>query len=187
MVEKFHFDNTDIELAERVDDLGVIFDNSLSLTYHIYKICKKGTNAISSIGRIRKHLTKAENLQLLVHALVISRLDYSVKYYLLTVFQNRNLRNYKEFKTLPHTITGINQHEHITPSLQKLHWSPHGLSPTDLSSLQREYQPPRTLPHPPNRFLLFLQWIPRPTVPLCTYIMECPSYCSKKCCFGFVF
>ena len=121
MVEKFHFDNTDIELAERVGDLGVIFDNRLSLTYHIYKICKKATNAIRSIGRIHKYLTKPENLQLLVHALVISRLDsldYSVKYYLLTLFQNRNLRNYKEFKTLPNTITGINQHEHITPSLQ---------------------------------------------------------------------
>ena len=54
VVEKIHFDNTDIELAERVGDPGVIFDNRLSLTYHIYKICKKATNAIRSIGRTRK-------------------------------------------------------------------------------------------------------------------------------------
>ena len=54
------------------------------MTYYINETCKKATNAITSMGRIRKYITK-ENLKLLVNALVISRLDYcnSILYDLL--------------------------------------------------------------------------------------------------------
>ena len=64
-IEKLSFANTVIELTERVCDLGVNLDKNLSLTYHINETCKKATNAIRAIGRIRKYITK-ENLKLLL-------------------------------------------------------------------------------------------------------------------------
>ena len=69
-IEKLFFDSTVIELTEKVRDLGVILDKNLTLTYHINETCRKATNAIRSIGRIRKYRIN-ENLKLLVNALVI--------------------------------------------------------------------------------------------------------------------
>ena len=57
-IEKLSFENTVIELTDRVCDLGVNLDKNLSLTYHINGTCKKATNAIRSIGRIRKYITR---------------------------------------------------------------------------------------------------------------------------------
>ena len=73
-IEKLFFDSTVIELTEKARDLGVILDKTLTPTYHINETCRKATNAIRSIGRIRKYLTN-KNLKLLVNALVISRMD----------------------------------------------------------------------------------------------------------------
>ena len=76
-IEKLSFANTVIELTERVCDLGVNLDKSLSLTYHINETWKKATDTIISTGRICKYITMENlDLKLLVNALVISRLDY---------------------------------------------------------------------------------------------------------------
>ena len=56
-IEKLFFDSTVIELTEKVRDLGVILDTNLTPTYHINETYRKATNAIRSIGRIRKYLT----------------------------------------------------------------------------------------------------------------------------------
>ena len=69
-IEKLFFDSTVIDLTERVRDLGVILDKKLRLIYHINETCRKETNAIRSIGRIRKYPTNG-NLKLLFNALVI--------------------------------------------------------------------------------------------------------------------
>ena len=61
-IEKFFFDSTVIELTEKARDLGVILDKTLTPTYHINETCRKATNAIRIIGRIRKYsLTKTSN------------------------------------------------------------------------------------------------------------------------------
>ena len=59
--EKLSFANTIIQLPKRVCDFGVNLDKSLSLTYHMNETCKKPTNAIRSIGRIRKYTTKGKS------------------------------------------------------------------------------------------------------------------------------
>ena len=69
-IEKFFFYSTVIELTEKVRDVGVILDKNITPTYHINETCRKATNAIRSIGRIRKYRIN-ENLKLLVNALVI--------------------------------------------------------------------------------------------------------------------
>ena len=151
-IEKLFFDSTVIELTEKVRDLGVILDKSLTPTYHINETCRKATNAIRSIGRIRKYLTN-ENLKLLVNALVISRLDYCNS--ILYGLPKRELDKLQRVQnTAARLITGTKQYDHIKPAFQKLHCLPvesriifkvilitfkilHGLSPAYLSEYTR--------------------------------------------------
>ena len=149
-IEKLFFDSTVIELTEKVRDLGVILHKNLTPTYHINETYRKATNAIRSIGRIRKYLTN-KNLKLLVNALVISRLDYCNS--ILYGLPKRELDKLQRVQnTAARLITGTKQYDHIKPAFQKLHCLPvesriifkvilitfkilHGLSQAYLSSL----------------------------------------------------
>ena len=186
-IEKLFFDSTVIELTEKVRDLGVILDKNLTLTYHINETCRKATNAIRSIGRIRKYLTN-ENLKLLVNALVISRLDYCNRIpYGLPKRELDKLQRVQN--TAARLITGTKQYDHIKPALQKLHWLPvesrtifkgilitfkilHGLPPAYLSSLLQEYHPPRSL-RSSSKSLLTV-----PTMNSVTYGERAFSFCA---------
>ena len=111
-IEKLFFDSTVIELTERVRDLGVILEENLTLTNHINETYRKATNALRSIGRIRKYITK-ENLKLLVNALVISRLNYCNS--ILYGLPKQELDKLQRIQnTAARVITGTKQHEHIT-------------------------------------------------------------------------
>ena len=100
-IEKLFFDSTVIDLTERVRDLGVILDKNLRLIYHINETCRKETNAIRSIGRIRKYLTNG-NLKLLFNALVISRLNYCKS--ILYSLPKQNWTDFKELKPLQRAL-----------------------------------------------------------------------------------
>ena len=150
--------STAIELTERVCDLRVNLDENLSLTYRINETCKKATNAIRSIGHIRKYITK-ENLKLLVNALVISCLDYCNSNVLLKheLDKLQRIQN-----TATRLFTGTKRYERIKPALREQHWLPvesritfrvllitfkiiHGLCPACLSSLLQQYYSQRSL------------------------------------------
>ena len=118
-IEKLFFDSTVIELTERVRDLGVILDKNLTLTNHINETCRKATDAIRSIGRIRKYVTK-KNLKLLVNALVISRLDYC--YSILYGLPKQELDKLQRIQnTAARLITGTKQYEHTKPALREIY------------------------------------------------------------------
>ena len=186
-IEKLFFDSTVIELTEKVRDLGVILDKNLTPTYHINETYRKATNAIRSIGRIRKYLTN-KNLKLLVNALVISRLDYCNS--ILYGLPKRELDKLQRVQnTAARLITGTKQYDHIKPAFQKLHCLPvesriifkvilitfkilHGLSPAYLSSLLQEYHPPRSL-RSSSKSLLTV-----PTMNSVTYGERAFSFCA---------
>ena len=136
-------------------------DKNLRLTYHINKTCRKETNAIRSIGRIRKYLTNG-NLKMLFNALVISRLNHceSILYSLPKQELDRLQRVQN---TAARLITGTKQYEHINPALPELHWLPVESRlifkvilitfKFYLSSLLQEYHPQRSLrPSPKSLF-----------------------------------
>ena len=156
-IEKLSFENTVIELTERVCDLGVNLHKNLSLTCHIYETCKKANNAIMSIGRIRKYITR-ENLKLFVNAVVILRLDYCNR--ILYGLPKQELDKLQRIQnSATHLITGTKRYEHIKPALRELHWLPvksriifkvlliitfeilRGLCLAYLSSLLQQYHP----------------------------------------------
>ena len=121
-IEKLFFDSTVIDLTERVRDLGIILDKKLRLIYHINETCRKETNAIRSIGRIRKYLTNG-NLKLLFNALVILRLNYC-KSILYSLPKQELDRLQRIQNTAAGLITETKQYELINPALRELHWLP---------------------------------------------------------------
>ena len=186
-IEKLSFANTVIELTERVCDLGVNLHKNLSLTCHINETCKKATNAILSIGRIRKYITR-ENLKLLVNALVISRLDYCNS--ILYGLPKQELDKHQKIQnTATRLITGTKRYKHIKPALRELHRLPvesriifkvllitfkilRGLCPAYLSSLLQQYHPQRSL-HPSSKLLF--------TVPSVNSVLNVPFLSPHLC------
>ena len=67
--------DSQISSSSKVRDLGVIFDDCLSLDAHISNICRSTHFHLRNIGRIRNLLTFNATAQL-VHALITTRLDF---------------------------------------------------------------------------------------------------------------
>ncbi|XP_056615780.1 uncharacterized protein LOC130430647, partial [Triplophysa dalaica] len=70
-----HLGTTTVTPSKTARNLGVIFDEQLSFNDHIAKTTRSCRYALSNIRKIRPYLTE-HAAQLLVQALVISRLDY---------------------------------------------------------------------------------------------------------------
>ena len=103
-------------------NLGVHFDNNLSMEYHVKMVSKSINAALFKIGKIRKYLDTDTCCQL-INGLMMSRLDYcnSLLYgandsvlYQLQLLQNRAAR----------VITFTSKFDHITQVLKDLHWLP---------------------------------------------------------------
>ena len=109
-----------IKPSEKVRDLGVILDQTLSFDDHISTSCQSAHFHIRNIGRIR-NLLSFDACVTLIHALIGSRLDYcnSLLYNIadamveiLQKVQNQAAR----------ILTRSSRKDHITPVLKQLHW-----------------------------------------------------------------
>ena len=69
-----------IDVTSCAKDLGVIFDNTLSMNGHINLICRKSFNDIRNIYTIRNFLT-LNATKVIVQALVCSRIDFNNSLY----------------------------------------------------------------------------------------------------------
>ena len=65
----------DIYPSSCVRNLGAWFDNKLSTSTHVTKICKAAFYQLHNIRRIKKYLSR-DSLLTLIHAFITSRLDY---------------------------------------------------------------------------------------------------------------
>ena len=63
-----------------VRNLGAWFDRNLSMSTHINKICQSVYYHLHNIRQIRKYLTQ-DSAKLLVQAVIMARIDYSVTVY----------------------------------------------------------------------------------------------------------
>ena len=61
--------------SKKVRNLGVLFDNHLTMSGQINSICRSAPLAIRNIGRIRKYLDQTST-ERLVHAFITSKRDY---------------------------------------------------------------------------------------------------------------
>ena len=101
-------------------NIGVIFYTTLCLNDHITKVCQTCHYWVKNIRHIRCCLSLTAT-QLLVQALVLSRLDYCNALYVgLPQQQLRRLQRIQN--SVAHLITSTPRQEHISPVLMQLRW-----------------------------------------------------------------
>ena len=108
--------------STRAGNIGVLFDESLSMVPQVTAMCKSAFYRLRKIRLIRKHLT-FDAAQLLVQALVTSKLDYcnSLLYGLPknVIKQLRRVQN-----AAARVVTLSPKFCRIKPVLTNLHWFP---------------------------------------------------------------
>ncbi|KAI2655565.1 hypothetical protein H4Q32_017981 [Labeo rohita] len=164
-----HLGTLTITPSSSARNLGVIFDDKLTFKDHIAKTARSCRFALHNIRKIRPFLTE-QATQLLVQALVISRLDYcnallanlpSCTIKPLQMIQNASAR----------PVFNEPKRAHVTPLFITLHWFPiaacikfktlmlayrtaTGSAPAYLHSLLPIYTPSRTLRSASERRLI---------------------------------
>ena len=116
------FASSNIHASSNASNLGIVFDNTLSMEAHIKNMCKSTYFQIRNINSIRKVLDD-DTAATLVHALVTSRLDNgNALLYGITESQLNKLQLAQN--AAARMLTRTRKFDHISPVLQRLHWLP---------------------------------------------------------------
>ena len=152
--------NASITAKPTAKNLGVIFDDRMEMDKHITSICKSTNFHLRNIGSLRNVLSESSTTQL-VHSMITSRLDYCNSL-LAGLPDNQIKRLQRTQNSSARLVSRIKKYEHITPTLQKLHWLPvkerilfktllitykalNGKAPAYISNLLTPYNPSRAL------------------------------------------
>ncbi len=111
-----------ITTSASVRNLGVIFDDQLTFKEHIAKTARSCRFALHNIRKIRPFLTE-HAAQLLVQALVISRLDYCNA--LLAGLPSNTIKPLQMIQNAAaRLVFNEPKRAHVTPLFVSLHWLP---------------------------------------------------------------
>ena len=103
-------------------NLGTWFDNILSMETAINKTCQSVIYHLHNIRRIKRFLC-FEDRKTIVQAVVMSRIDYCNSL-LFGVSSTHLMKLQRVQNAAARLVCSIPKHEHITPSLIRLHWLP---------------------------------------------------------------
>ena len=92
-----HLGNMTVPISNAAKNIGVLFDDALTMKKHVQHTCRVAYFHIHCIGKIR-HLLDRKTTEIMVNAYVTSRLDYGNSLY-STEYQNICLVNSREYKT----------------------------------------------------------------------------------------
>lgn len=114
--------STDVCPVTVARNLGSWFDEQLTMSTHISKLCGVAFYHLHNIKRIRKYLSR-ESTEMLVHAFITSRVDYcnSLSYGLPNYQLNKLQRVLNASVRL---VCNAPRFCHISPLLRGLHWLP---------------------------------------------------------------
>ena len=105
-----------------VRDLGVLLDSKLSMSNHVNSVAKACFFHLRRIRQIKRCLNE-HCLQILVHSLVLSRIDYCN-----SVLYGLPKSTLSPLTSVIHTaarlVKNLGPRDHITDSLRQLHWLP---------------------------------------------------------------
>lgn len=122
LISSLNISGYDISPSQTARNIGVIFDNELSLDDHITSVCKSWFFHIYNIWKIRKFLSQSA-CEILVHALISSKLDFCNS--LLYGLHKTSLKRLQCVQNAAaRLVTLTKKQEHITPILFNLHWLP---------------------------------------------------------------
>ena len=103
-------------------NIGIIMDSNVTMESQVSTICKSGFYYLSKISKVRKYLS-LKSAEILVHALVTSRLDFGNA--LLHGLSNTALERIQKVQNAAaRIVTLTRKRDHITPVLFNLHWLP---------------------------------------------------------------
>jgi hypothetical protein len=115
-------DEVTIRPANTARNLGVWFDQHLSMTQQVSNVVKMCNYHIRNIGRVRKHLT-TDATKTAFQSVVVPCLDYCST--LFGDLSNQDLRRLQVVQNkAARIISRTPYRNHITPVLQNLHWLP---------------------------------------------------------------
>jgi hypothetical protein len=116
------FNHSLIEATAVVRNLGVHFDNNLTLTKHVNNVCSATYYQLRNIRSIQHYLPTTA-ITSLVHSLITSRLDYCNV--LLTGYPEGLIYKLQKLQNAAaRLITNSDYRAHMTPVLEHLHWLP---------------------------------------------------------------
>ena len=105
-------DMENIRPSQQARNLGVIFDDTMSLSLHVNTIGKGAFYHIRNISKIRKYISKSS-----------SKLDFCNS--LLFGAQKRDIVKLQSVQNVAaRIIAGLKKRDHITETLRDLHWLP---------------------------------------------------------------
>ena len=108
--------------SQQARNLGVIFDDTMSLSPHVNTIVKGAFYHIRNISKIRKYISKSTT-EILIHSFVSSKLDFCDS--LLFGAQKRDIVKLQSVQNAAaRIIAGLKKRDHITETLRDLHWLP---------------------------------------------------------------
>ena len=120
--EAFPVDRVPIIPSNSVRDLGVIFDEDLSMTAQVTSVVKACNFHSRNIGKIRRYLT-TEACKTAIQGLVVSRMDYCCS--LLTGLPQSQVRRLQVVQNKAARIVArLPFRSHVSPTLIELHWLP---------------------------------------------------------------
>ena len=112
--------NMTVPIYNAARNIGVLFDDALTMKNHIQHRCRVAYFHIHCIGKIR-HLLDRKTTEIMINAYVTSRLDYGnsllygVSEHLLSQLQR--VQN-----SAARLVTKTKRRQHTTPVLIELHW-----------------------------------------------------------------
>jgi hypothetical protein len=115
-------DSTTIQSSQVVRNLGVFFDNELSMREHISRVTKSCFYQLRRLKSIRRHLGR-DVTKCLVCSLILSRLDYCNS--LLAALPSSALAPLQRVQNAAaRLIFNLKSSDHITAAFKELHWLP---------------------------------------------------------------
>ena len=107
---------------QQKNNIGVVFDEAMSLVLYVTNICKTFCFCLRAILKIRQFLDKDSTI-LLLHAFVISRLGYCNS--LLSGHPDHVINRLQLIQNSAARLVFCGcRHDHVTPLLVNLHWLP---------------------------------------------------------------
>ena len=120
--ESAYRDGSCIPLQTTVTNLGVHFDQTLSMKQHISCLCRTTFLALRRIASIHPFLPNS-SIEKLVASMITSRLDYCNATF-TGVADEQIVHIQKIQNNTAWLILKKSKHDHVTPLLKELHWLP---------------------------------------------------------------
>ena len=117
----FTFSDNIFQSSKTIKLLGVTVDQSLTWDQHISSVVRRCYCILISLNRFRRHFT-TEALITIIQAHVFSQIIYCLPVW-GGAAEKELQRIQKIINFAARIVTGAKRHDHITPSLNSLHWS----------------------------------------------------------------